>query len=264
VMRRAAAIARRGHVAAMRATRPGLYEYEIQAILEAEYRRAGAQGVAYESIVAGGDNATTLHYVANRERLEAGTMLLIDSGCELDNYATDVTRTWPVDGRFTAEQRAIYEIVLAAQEAGIAQVRPGLRRNAFHDAAVRTIVEGLIDIGLLSGSVDENVERETYRDYYMHGTGHWLGLDVHDAGPYRDSDDEPLVLEPGMITTVEPGIYVRRDLDCAERFKGIGVRIEDDVLVTTGGNENLTAGIPKRVDELEAVVGSEARAGATA
>lgn len=264
VMRRAAAIARRGHVAAMRATRPGLYEYEIQAILEAEYRRAGAQGVAYESIVAAGDNATTLHYVANRDRLEAGTLLLIDSGCELDNYATDVTRTWPVDGRFTAEQRAIYEVVLAAQEAGIAQVRPGVRRNAFHDAAVRTIVQGLIDVGLLSGSIDENVERETYRDFYMHGTGHWLGLDVHDAGPYRDADDEPLVLEPGMITTVEPGIYVRRDLDCDERFKGIGVRIEDDVLVTAGGNENLTAEIPKRVEELEAIVGSEARASAIA
>lgn len=264
IMRRAAAITRRGHVAAMRATRPGLYEYEIQAVLEGEYRRAGAQAAAYESIVAAGDNATTLHYVSNRDRLEAGALLLIDSGCELDNYATDVTRTWPVDGRFTAEQRAIYEIVLAAQEAGIEQVRSGLRRNAFHDAAVRTIVHGLIDVGLLRGSADENLERETYRDFYMHGTGHWLGLDVHDAGPYRDVDDEPLVLEPGMITTVEPGIYVRRDLDCSERFKGIGIRIEDDVLVTAGGNENLTADIPKRIEDLERIVGESIRASATA
>lgn len=262
-LRRAAAITRAGHVAGMRHTRPGLYEYEIQAIVEGEYRRLGAQSTAYESIVAGGDNATVLHYVSNRDRLEAGSLLLIDSACELDCYATDVTRTWPVDGRFTHEQRAIYEIVLAAQEAAIAQVRPGIRRDAFHDAAVRTIVEGLIDLGLLAGTVDENVERQSYRDYYMHGTGHWLGLDVHDAGPYRDADDNPITLEPGMVTTVEPGLYVHRDLACDERFKGIGVRIEDDVLVTAQGNENLTAGIPKRIDELEAIVGSEARVPAT-
>jgi Xaa-Pro aminopeptidase len=258
-LRRAAAITQAGHVAGMRYTRPGLYEYEIQAIVESEYRRLGAQSPAYESIVAGGDNATVLHYVSNRDRLAAGSLLLIDSACELDCYTTDVTRTWPVDGRFTAEQRAIYEIVLAAQEAAIAQVRPGIRRDAFHDAAVRTIVGGLIDIGLLAGTVDENVERQTYRDYYMHGTGHWLGLDVHDAGPYRDSDDNPITLQPGMVTTVEPGIYVHRHLACDERFKGIGVRIEDDLLVTAQGNENLTAGIPKRIDELEAIVGSEAQ-----
>jgi Xaa-Pro aminopeptidase len=258
-LRRAAAITRAGHVAAMRQTRPGIYEYEIQAILESEYRRAGAQSTAYESIVASGDNATVLHHVANRDRLESGTLLLVDSGCELDCYATDVTRTWPVDGRFTPEARALYDIVLAAQQAAIDDVRPGVRRNVFHETAIRTITEGLIDVGLLSGSVDENVERETYRSFYMHGTGHWLGLDVHDAGAYRDAADEPVAFAPGMVTTVEPGIYVHRDLACDERFKGIGIRIEDDVLVTPDGNENLTAATPKRIEELEAIVGSAVR-----
>jgi Xaa-Pro aminopeptidase len=264
VLRRACAITRDGHVAAMRHTRPGAYEYEIQAVIESEYRRAGAQSTAYESIVASGDNATVLHHVANRDRLESGRLLLIDSGCELDCYATDVTRTWPVDRRFTAEQRAIYEIVLAAQEAAIDRVRPGVRRNEFHDVAVRTITEGLLELGLLSGSLDENLESEKYRDYYMHGTGHWLGLDVHDAGSYRDADDLPMTFRAGMVTTVEPGVYVHRDLDCDERFKGIGVRIEDDVAVTADGNENLTIAIPKTVDDIEAVVGTALRETAAA
>ena len=258
-LRRGAAITRDGHLAAMRNTRPGAFEYEIQAVLESAYRRGGAQSTAYESIVASGDNATVLHYVANRDRLASGSLLLIDAGCEVDCYAIDVTRTWPVDGRFTPEQRAVYEIVLAAQEAAIDRVRPGIARNEFHDAAVRTIVEGLLSIGLLSGSLDENLENERYRDYYMHGTGHWLGLDVHDAGAYRDAEDKPVAFRAGMVTTVEPGIYVHRDLDCDERFKGIGVRIEDDILVTATGNENLTAAIPKTVDELEAIVGADVR-----
>jgi Xaa-Pro aminopeptidase len=257
-LRRAAAITRQGFLAAMGATRPALYEYELRALMEYEYLRAGARGVAYESIVAAGDNATILHYVTCRDLLPPGALLLVDSGCELDYYASDVTRTWPIDGRFTPEQRAIYDVVLAAHEAACAEVRPGVPRNAFHDAAIRTIVAGLIDLKLLSGSVDENVESERYRDFYMHGTGHWLGLDVHDAGRYRDDTDKPVAFRPGMVTTVEPGIYVHRDLDCDERFKGIGVRIEDDLLVTAGGHENLTEAIPKRVDELEALVGSAA------
>ncbi|HEY1428782.1 MAG TPA: M24 family metallopeptidase, partial [Candidatus Tumulicola sp.] len=255
LLRRACAITHAGHVAAMRATRPGEYEYTIQAVIESEYRRLGAESIAYESIVAAGDNATVLHYVNNRDRLEAGQLLLVDSGCELNNYATDVTRTWPVDGRFTPEQRALYEIVLAAQEASIDRVRPGVARNEFHDTAVRTIVEGLIDVGLLQGSVDQNIESEAYREYYMHGTGHWMGLDVHDAGPYREDDDSPIRLQPGMLTTVEPGVYVRRDSAAPERFKGIGIRIEDDILVTPDGNENLTAAIPKTIDEIESLVG---------
>ncbi|HET9030888.1 MAG TPA: Xaa-Pro aminopeptidase [Candidatus Aquilonibacter sp.] len=256
LLRRGAEITRRGFVAAMKATRPGLFEYEVEALLEYEFHRAGAQREAYESIVASGDNATILHYNTNRDRLADGDLLLIDAACEYEYYATDVTRTWPVNGRFSAEQRAIYEIVLAAQEAAIATLQPGAPQRAFHQAAVRVITEGLIDLGLLSGSIDENLERETYREYYMHGTGHWLGMDVHDVGRYRDRSDEPVALMPGMVTTVEPGIYVQRDAACDERFRGIGVRIEDDLVITERGSENLTAAIPKSIEELEAIVGS--------
>jgi Xaa-Pro aminopeptidase len=254
LQRRAVEITRRGFLAAMQATRAGSFEYEIQAILEAEYRAAGAQSLAYPSIVAAGHNATTLHYVANRDRLGSGDLLLIDSGCELDCYATDVTRTWPIDGRFTAEQREIYELVLEAQRTAIGRVRPGVARNEFHDAAVATITDGLIDLGLLSGSAQENIEQKRYHQYFMHPTGHWLGLDVHDVGAYWDNADKPVLFAPGMVTTVEPGIYVRRDFDCPPRFAGIGVRIEDDVLVTRDGNEILTAAIPKRIGEIEAIV----------
>lgn len=258
IMRRGAEITRRGYLAAITATRPDLYEYEIEALMEYEYRKNGALREAYESIVAAGDNATILHYNTNREQLRDGDLLLVDSGAEYRYYATDVTRTWPVNGRFTPEQRAIYEIVDAAHTAAAAEVHPGRPQRAFHLAAVRTVTEGLIDLGLLAGSVDENIERETYRDYFMHGTGHWLGLDVHDAGRYRDENDEPVAFAPGMVTTVEPGIYVQRDLDCDERFKGIGVRIEDDLLVTPEGHENLTAAIPKEIGELESLIGTGA------
>ena len=253
-LRRAADISAEGHRAGMSGTRPGCYEYEIEALIEYAYQRNGAT-FAYPSIVASGDNATILHYNSNRDRLRDGDLLLVDSGAEYALYTSDVTRTWPANGRFTPEQRAIYEIVLVAQEAGIAQIRPGVPCRDFHRACVRVITEGLIDIGFLRGSVDENIETESYRDYYMHGSGHWLGLDVHDVGRYRDSDDADRLLEPGMVTTIEPGIYVHRDLECDERFKGIGVRIEDDILVTAGGNENLTAAIPKTVADLEAIVG---------
>lgn len=256
-MRRSAQITAAGHKAAMIATRPGLREYEIEALIEYEYQRAGATA-AYTSIVAAGENATILHYTTVRDELRPGNLLLVDSGAEYECYASDVTRTWPVDGRFTAEQRALYEIVLAAQVAGIDRVKPGISCRDFHNVCVRTIVEGLIDIGLLSGSPDENIETGRYRDYYMHGSGHWLGLDVHDAGRYRDDNDAHRLLEPGMVTTVEPGIYVHADLTCDERFKGIGIRIEDDILVTATGNENLTAAIPKSVSDLEAIAGSRA------
>lgn len=256
LMRRSAEITGRGHIAAMQATRPGIHEYEIEALIEYEFHRAGAQREAYESIVASGDNATILHYRENRERLADGSLLLVDAGAEFGYYSTDVTRTWPVNGRFSAEQRAIYEIVLAAQSAAIEAVKPGQPQRGFHQAAIRVITEGLIDIGLLRGTVDENLERETYREYYMHGTGHWLGMDVHDVGRYRDTTDTPVTFEPGMITTIEPGIYVQRDADCDERFRGIGVRIEDDLVITESGHENLTAAIPKSIDELEAIIGS--------
>jgi Xaa-Pro aminopeptidase len=257
-MRRAAAITRLGHIAAMQATAPGAYEYEIEAILEYTYHRNGAQAVAYPSIVAGGDNATILHYHSNRDELRDGTLVLVDSAAELDSYASDVTRTWPVNGRFSGEQRAIYEIVLAAQKAGIEQVRPGKPFDAYHQTAVRVLCEGLIDLGILKGTVDDAIEQGTYKDFYMHRTGHYLGLDVHDVGRYRAADESSRLLEPGMVMTVEPGLYFHRDVEVDERFKGIGVRIEDDILCSAEGPVNLSPGIPKEIDEVEAIVGSHA------
>jgi Xaa-Pro aminopeptidase len=257
LMRRAAAATRAGHEAGMRATRPGMWEYELESIIEHQYKLAGAQDTAYTSIVAGGANATTLHYNTNREQLHDGALVLVDSGAEYDLYACDVTRTWPVNGKFSAEQRAIYEIVLRAQKAGIDQVRTGRSFNAYHDAAVRVITEGLVDAGLLKGSVDTLIEENKFFDFYPHRTGHWIGLDVHDAGKYRDADDAYRKLEPGMMMTVEPGIYVQNDLDVPERWKGIGVRIEDDVLCTSGEPDVITAEIPKEVTDLETIVGTE-------
>ena len=257
IMRRAGQITRAGHIAGMRATHPGMWEYELEAVIEYAYRMGGAQSPAYSSIVAGGDNATILHYNTNRDRLQAGTLVLVDSAAELDVYASDVTRTWPVSGRFSPEQRAIYEIVLRAQKAGIEEVRPGRTFDAYHNAAVDVLVDGLIDVGLLKGSRAEAIESGTYKDFYMHRTGHWIGLDVHDVGRYTNDDGSYRPLEPGMVMTVEPGLYIPRDLDVPEAFKGIGVRIEDDILCTNGAPENLTPGIPKEIDEIEALVGSE-------
>lgn len=254
-MRRAGQVSAKAHVAAMEFTKPGLHEYDIQAVLEYEFRRGGAQRQAYPTIVASGDNATILHYHQNRDRLREGDLLLVDAGCELDYYSSDVTRTWPISGRFTPEQRAIYEIVLSAQLAAIDDVRPGTSVRAFHDTAVNVITAGLIDLGILTGSVDENVEKETFRQYYMHGTGHWLGMDTHDVGRYRDDNDNPLTLRPGQVTTVEPGIYIARDSACDAKWHGIGVRIEDDILITTDGNENLTDHAPKSIADIEEFAG---------
>ncbi len=259
-MRRAAAATAAGFEAGMRATRPGMRELELQTIMEHQYRLAGAQALAYPSIVAGGDNALILHYNTNDGTLRDGDLVLVDSGSEFDLYASDVTRTWPVNGRFTPEQRAIYDIVLAAQKAGIECVRPGRRFSDYHDAAVRVISQGLKDLGLLDGSIDEIIEKKTYFAFYPHNTGHWIGLDVHDAGRYTD-DQGFRALEPGMVMTVEPGIYVQRDLECDERFKGIGIRIEDDVLCTPNGYDVLTAAIPKEPADLEAIVGKDALVG---
>ncbi|HYZ15808.1 MAG TPA: aminopeptidase P N-terminal domain-containing protein [Candidatus Acidoferrum sp.] len=257
-MRGAAAITRLGHLAGMRATRPGLHEYQLESIIESTYRMNGAQDVAYPSIVAGGANATILHYNTNRETLRDGDLVLVDSAAELDLYASDVTRTWPVGGRFSAEQRAIYEIVLAAQRAAIAQVRPGLHVRSAHEAAVRVLTEGLIELGLIAGSLDDAIATEAYRPFYMHGTGHWIGLDVHDVGAYFLPDGKTRrPLEPGMVITVEPGLYIAPDLECDARFKGIGVRIEDDILCGVEGPENLSPGIPKEIGEIEALVGTD-------
>ena len=260
LMRRAGEITRKGHIAGMRATHPGMWEYELEAVIEYAYRMDGSPANAYPSIVAGGANATILHYNSNREQLKDGTLVLVDSAAEFELYAADVTRTWPVNGRFSAEQRAIYEIVLAAQKASIEEVRPGKPFRAYHETAVRVLCEGLVDIGLLEGKVEDLIASEGYRDFYPHNTGHWLGMDVHDVGRYRDSSDNWRILEPGMVMTVEPGIYVQQDVNVDARWKGIGVRLEDDILCSASGPENLTPGIPKEIDELESIVGADAKA----
>ncbi len=260
IMRRAAAVSLAGHEAGMRATRPGLGEWELEAIIEYHYRLAGAQDVAYPSIVASGVNATILHYNVNRDVLRDGDLVLVDSGAEVDLYASDVTRTWPVNGKFSSEQRALYDIVLRAQKAGIEHVRTGKPFNAYHDAAVRVLTEGLVDVGLLAGSIDSLIEENKFFEFYPHRTGHWIGLDVHDAGRYKADDDSYRLLEPGMVLTVEPGLYVQPDLDVPERWKGIGIRIEDDVLCTSGEPDVLTAAIPKEIEDIERIAGADALA----
>jgi Xaa-Pro aminopeptidase len=252
IMRRAAEITRDGHRAAARLARGGVFEYELEAAIDYAFRRRGASGPAYSTIVGGGCNATILHYITNDRELRDGDLVLIDAGCELEGYASDVTRTYPVGGRLAGEGRALYEVVLAAQRAALDAARPGATLEEIHGIALRGLVEGLVDLGLLSGAVDDLVKDNAYRRYYMHRTSHWLGLDVHDVGSYSVGG-EPRTLEPGMVFTVEPGLYVAAQDEAADpRFRGIGVRIEDNVLITADGHENLTAAIPKLPDELEA------------
>ena len=253
IMRRAARIAAAAHRRAMQRARPGRYEYELEAELVYEFRRSGAQTPAYTPIVAGGVNACVLHYVANDAVLRDGDLLLIDAGCELDGYASDLTRTFPVNGRFSAAQREVYDIVLAAQRAALESVRPGAAWNEPHDAAVRVLAQGLIDLKLITGSLQEVLEKETYKRFYMHRTGHWLGLDVHDAGDYK-RQGAWRALAPGMTLTVEPGLYIRGEDDIPERLRHIGVRIEDDVLVADAGCEVLTAEAPKAIVDVEALM----------
>jgi Xaa-Pro aminopeptidase len=249
-MRRAGDISAGAHVRAMRAARPGRGECEIEAELLHEFRRHGSQAPAYTSIVAAGANACVLHYVANDATLQDGDLLLIDAGCELDGYASDITRTFPVNGRFSGPQKAVYELVLAAQAAAMAEVKPGKRWNEPHDAAVKVLAQGMLDLKLLSGSLDEVLEKETYRQFYMHRTGHWLGLDVHDAGDYK-RDGQWRTLEPGMVLTVEPGCYIRPAHNVPVTYVNIGIRIEDDVVVTADGHEVLTSGVPKSAADIE-------------
>lgn len=252
IMRRAAAITLEAHRAASKICRDGVYEYELEAALGHVFRRRGGSGPAYNTILAGGANATILHYVVNNQPLRKGDLCLIDAGVELDGYASDVTRTYPVGGVFEGAQRAVYEVVLNAQAAGLAAVRPGSTIPEIHNTTIRCLVEGMVSLGLLSGTVDDLVKSETYRDYYMHGTSHWLGLDVHDAGSYQ-VDGKPRTLSAGMVFTVEPGLYIRKDAESApEHLRGIGVRIEDDVLITQDGMENFTAAIPKKPADIEA------------
>lgn len=252
-MRKAAGISASAHRRAMRATQPGAMEYEVEAELLHEFRRHGAQAPAYTSIVAGGANACVLHYVSNDARLHDGDLLLIDAGCELDGYASDITRTFPVSGKFTGPQKDLYELVLAAQAAAIEAVRAGNHWNAPHEAALNVLVRGFIDFGLCQGTVEGVLESGDYRRFYMHRTGHWLGLDVHDAGEYK-RNGEWRSLEPGMVLTVEPGCYVRPADDVPEHFWNIGIRIEDDAVVTQGESEIITAGAPKSVTDIEALM----------
>ena len=253
LMRRAGDISAAAHRLAMQAARPGVAEYAVEAVLQHEFRRCGAQAPAYTPIVAGGVNACVLHYVENNATLADGDLLLIDAGCELDGYASDITRTFPVNGRFSGPQRDVYELVLAAQAAAIAVVKPGAHWNAPHDAAVAVLAQGFIDLKLLGGTLDAVLEQETYKQFYMHRTGHWLGLDVHDAGEYK-TGGEWRELQPGMVLTVEPGCYIRPGPGVPEAFAHIGIRIEDDALVTVGGCEILSAAAPKNVADIEALM----------
>lgn len=268
VMRESARIAAAAHRRAMQVCRPGLMEYALEAEILATFLRHGA-GWAYPSIVGGGDNGCILHYTENNAPLRDGDLVLIDAGAELDGYASDITRSFPVNGHFSGPQRALYEVVLAAQQAAIAKVRPGGHFNEPHDAAVRTLTEGLVALGLLSGAVEELIQAEHYKSFYMHRTGHWLGMDVHDVGDYKTGDTWR-VFEPGMVTTIEPGLYipaggkapdgrwarlgVSLESEVEECWQRIGIRIEDDVLVTEDGHEVLTAAAPKTIDAIEALM----------
>lgn len=265
VMRRAAAISARAHIRAMRACRPGMFEYQLEAELLHEFRYSGAQSVAYNSIVAGGSNSCILHYRAGNTELRSGELCLIDAGCELDSYASDITRTFPVNGKFTGPQRSLYDITLAAQEAAIAVTRPGNHFMQPHDAAVKVLTQGLLDEKLLKiselGSLENAIETSAYRRFYMHRTSHWLGMDVHDVGSYREisqseaAEDKPWrILQKGMVITIEPGLYVRPSPDIPEAFWNIGIRIEDDALITPSGCELISRDAPVKADEIEALM----------
>jgi Xaa-Pro aminopeptidase len=251
LMQRAADISMRAHEAAMRAVRGGMREYELQAEIERVFRRHDAEA-AYGSIIGAGGNACVLHYRANNAPLHDGELVLVDAGAEYRGYAADITRTFPVSGRFNKEQRALHELVDAAQAAALKQAKPGVPYEAGHKAAVTTLTEGLLRLGLLKGRLEKNVADGHYRRFYRHKTGHWLGLDVHDVGEYR-IDGESRLLEPGMVFTVEPGLYIAADDATVDaKWRGIGIRIEDDVLVTKDGHEVLTRGLVRSADEIEA------------
>jgi len=251
VMRRAGEIAAAGHIRGMQTVYPGMYEYQLEAEYLHEFTHRGARFTAYPSIVGGGRNGCILHYIDNSEKLKDGDLVLVDAGCELDLYASDITRTYPVNGKFSAAQQALYELVLASQYAAIDEVKPGNHWNAPHEAAVRVLAQGMKDLGLLAGDFDGIIETESYRRFFMHRTGHWLGLDVHDVGDYK-VHDEWRVLEPGMVMTVEPGLYVAADDETvASKWRGIGIRIEDDVAVTRKGHEIFTDDVPKDVADIE-------------
>jgi len=254
VMKEAGEISARAHVRAMKTSKAGVMEYQLEAEILHEFQMSGARFPAYNTIVGGGKNGCILHYIENSAPLKNGDLVLIDAGCELDYYAADITRTFPVNGKFSPEQKALYEICLQAQLEAIAECKPGRHWNDPHEATVRVITEGLVKIGLLEGDVNELIKSEAYKEFYMHRAGHWLGMDVHDVGDYKVGG-EWRVLEPGMVMTVEPGIYVAPDNErVAKKWRGIGIRIEDDVVITKDGNEVLTKDVPKTVAEIEALM----------
>ncbi len=250
LMKQSIAVAIRAHQRAMSCCRPGLYEYELAADIEHEITKSGCRSPAYPTIVAGGGNACILHYVENSELLQEGDLVLVDAGAELNYYASDITRTYPVNGRFNKQQKIIYELVLKAQKAALKKIYAGNRWNEPYDAAVQVVVEGLCELGLLVGKIEEIIQEEAYKRFYMHRIGHWIGMDVHDPGEYK-VDEVWRVLEPGMVMTVEPGIYIPPLLEVPKEWWNIGVRIEDNVLITEEGHEVLTAELPKTVWEIE-------------
>ena len=254
LMRRAAEISANAHVKAMQTCRPGLYEYQVEAEIIHHFIQNGLRAVAYPSIVAAGKNACTLHYTENADKLKNGDLLLVDAGAECDHYAADITRTFPISGRFSESQKQLYQLVLDAQAAAIEQIKPGISWLSAHEAAVEVLTKGLVALGLLKGKVKKLIKDEKYKQFYMHRTGHWLGMDVHDVGEYK-VDQEWRLLEPGMVLTVEPGLYIPEDCKTVdEKWRGIGIRIEDDVLVTEQGHEVLTGGVPKNIVDIEALM----------
>ena len=252
LMREAGRISAEAHVAAMRAARPGCFEYQLEAEILRTFCTNGARTPSYESIVAGGGNACVLHYVSNQDVLKDGDLVLIDAGCEYQGYAGDITRTFPVNGKFSPAQRAIYDIVLESLETALRLYRPGTSMQEVTGEVVRIMITGLVRLGILKGDVDTLIAENAHRPYFMHGLSHWLGLDVHDVGAY--GTDRSRVLEPGMVLTVEPGLYIAPDADVPEEYRGIGIRIEDDIVITETGNENLTASVVKNADDIEALM----------
>jgi len=251
LMKRAAEVSAKAHVRAMQGCRPGLFEYQIEAEIVYQFMREGLRSAAYPSIVAAGKNACILHYTENKDKLKKGDLLLIDAGAECDHYAADITRTFPVSGKFSTAQKQLYQLVLDAQMAAIEQVKPGLPWNSAHDASVETLTRGLRDLGLLQGRLSKLIKDEKYKQFYMHRIGHWLGMDVHDVGDYQ-VENQWRLLEPGMVLTIEPGLYIAADCSSVDaKWRGIGIRIEDDVLVTPDGCQILSRAVPKEIAEIE-------------
>ncbi len=250
-LRKAAAISCDAHVLAMGLGRPGVFEHEVEALINYTFRKHGGAGPGYNTIVGAGENATILHYTENRCAIAEGDLVLVDAGCEYDHYTADITRTWPASGTFTAPQRQVYEAVLATQKAAIAMARPGVTIDDLHNHCIKQLTEAMLQLGLLTGTVDERIADQSFRKYFMHGTSHWLGLDVHDVGAYV-RDGKPRLLEAGMVITVEPGLYIAADAaDAPPHLRGIGIRIEDDIVITADGHDVLTSACPKEIDDIE-------------